>query len=57
MTFGLIPPNPSELLGSEKMKKLVHVLSEHYDVVLFETPSVNAVKDATILSTLSDGLF
>lgn len=56
MTSGPIPPNPSELLGSEKMKELVCVLSEHYDVVLFDTPPVNAVTDALVLSTFVDGV-
>ena len=56
MTSGPVPPNPSELLGSEKMKELVRVLSEHYDIVLFDTPPVNAVTDAAILSTVVDGV-
>lgn len=56
MTSGPIPPNPSELLGSEKMKELVCVLSEHYDVVLFDTPPVNLVTDALVLSTFVDGV-
>lgn len=56
MTSGPIPPNPSELLGSEKMKELVRVLSEHYDVVLFDTPPVNLVTDAVVLSTFVDGV-
>ncbi len=56
MTSGPVPPNPSELLGSEKMKELVRILSEHYDIVLFDTPPVNAVTDAAILSTVVDGV-
>ena len=56
MTSGPIPPNPSELLGSEKMKELVCVLSEHYDVVLFDAPPVNLVTDALVLSTFVDGV-
>ena len=56
MTSGPVPPNPSELLGSEKMKELIRVLSEHYDIVLFDTPPVNAVTDAAILSTVVDGV-
>ena len=56
MTSGPIPPNPSELLGSEKMKELVRVLSEHYDMVLFDAPPVNVVTDAVVLSTFVDGV-
>lgn len=56
MTSGPIPPNPSELLGSGKMKELVHDLSEQYDVVLVDAPPVNLVTDAAILSTFVDGV-
>jgi len=53
---GPIPPNPSELLGSKKMKDLVSTLSEEYDLILFDTPPVLAVADAQILSGLCDGV-
>ena len=56
ITSGPIPPNPSELLGSQKMQELIQVLEEHYDIVLFDAPPVNAVTDAAILSTLVDGI-
>lgn len=56
ITSGPVPPNPSELLGSQKMKEFVQLLSEHYDIVLFDTPPVNAVTDAAILSTFVDGV-
>lgn len=56
LTSGPIPPNPSELLGSTKMKELVQVLSDHYDIVLIDTPPVNVVTDAAVLSTLVDGV-
>ena len=56
ITSGPIPPNPSELLGSQKMQELIQVLEEHYDIVLFDAPPVNVVTDAAILSTLVDGI-
>lgn len=56
LTSGPIPPNPSELLGSAKMKDLVQLLSEHYDIVLIDAPPVNMVTDAAILSTFVDGV-
>jgi capsular exopolysaccharide synthesis family protein len=51
---GTLPPNPSEMLGSEKMKKVVCSLRESYDFVLFDSPPVLAVTDAAILSAIAD---
>lgn len=53
---GDIPPNPSELLGSNKMKELVKTLSQRYDYIFFDTPSVGIVTDAVILSSLFTGM-
>ncbi len=47
---GVIPPNPSELLGSERMRKLVAMLEENWDMVLFDSPPLVAVTDATMVS-------
>lgn len=52
---GVIPPNPSELLNSKKMKKFIDTVKEDYDYVLFDTPPVGLVTDAAILSTNVDG--
>ncbi|PXW92017.1 capsular exopolysaccharide synthesis family protein [Streptohalobacillus salinus] len=52
---GPIPPNPSELLGSKAMQKLIHEASEYYDIVIFDTPPVLAVTDAQILANEVDG--
>lgn len=49
---GTIPPNPSELLGSEAMERVLDVLTDRFDVVLLDTPPVLAVTDASILSAL-----
>ena len=51
---GAIPPNPSELLGSELMKNLIIELKEKYDIILFDAPPVLAVTDAVVLSRLID---
>lgn len=56
MPAGPIPPNPSELLGSDRMKEVVRILSDNYDMVIFDMPPVNAVTDATIVSTFTDGV-
>jgi len=53
---GDIPPNPSELLGSNKMKVLTERLSEHYDYIIIDTPPVGVVADAVILSSLFTGI-
>ncbi len=55
MTAGIVPPNPSELLGCEKMGKLLNELTQHYDYVLCDTPPVNAVSDTSVLSKYADG--
>ena len=51
---GAIPPNPSELLGSEKMSNLIRELKEKYDIILFDAPPILAVTDAVVLSRLID---
>lgn len=56
LTAGKIPPNPSEMLGSEAMSSLLHELSNIYDVIILDSPPVLAVTDAQILSTKSDGV-
>ncbi len=53
---GPLPPNPSELLGSEEMLDLINQLKNKYEVILFDSPPVIAVTDAAILSTLVDGI-
>lgn len=52
---GPIPPNPSEILGSNKMKEFMKKVKEGYDMVLLDTPPVGVVTDAAILSTIVDG--
>jgi len=52
---GPTPPNPSELLGSQRMLKTIERLKELADVVIFDTPPVAAVTDATILAARTDG--
>ncbi len=55
ITCGTIPPNPSELLGSKRMDKLIEELEERYDRVIIDTPPVLAVTDAVVLSGKVDG--
>lgn len=56
LTGGPIPPNPAELVGSQRMKRLIEEVSEQYDVVLIDTPPVVAVTDAAILAQEVDGV-
>ena len=55
LTSGKIPPNPSEMLSSKAMSKLIEHLKEEYDYVILDTPPVQAVTDSQILSTKVDG--
>ena len=56
ITCGVIPPNPSELLASEKMKGFLEQLKAKYQMILFDSPPVIAVTDAAVLSLLLDGV-
>lgn len=53
---GKVPPNPSELLGSEAMSRLLMALENHYDVVLVDTAPLLPVTDAAILATKTGGV-
>jgi len=56
ITCGTLIPNPSELLGSDKMKEFIKEVSEDFDFVIFDTPPLMAATDAVILGTLVDGV-
>ena len=53
---GPIPPNPSELLGSGRMVKLIEVLRKKYGRIIIDSPPLTAVTDAVVLSKLADGV-
>ena len=53
---GPIPPNPSEMLASKIFANLIKNLAETYDYVFLDTPPVGLFTDASIVSTLSDGM-
>src|SRR5690606_41394748 len=52
---GEIPPNPSELLGSDAMRDLFAQLTERFDFVLVDTPPVLPVTDAMVVDKLTGG--
>ncbi len=51
---GIVPPNPSELLISDKNNDLLQLLKKEYDLIILDCPPVNAVTDALALSSLAD---
>lgn len=51
---GIVPPNPSELLASDKNQDLLNLLKKEYDLIIMDCPPVNAVTDALVLATLAD---
>ena len=55
MPSGPTPPNPSELLRSQRMQELVKILEDSFDLVIFDMPPVVTVTDAQILSAYVDG--
>jgi capsular exopolysaccharide synthesis family protein len=56
LTSGPIPPNPSELLGSAKMERLLHKLKDHADYLIIDAPPVIAVTDACVFASKMDGV-
>ncbi|WP_304969445.1 CpsD/CapB family tyrosine-protein kinase [Romboutsia ilealis] len=55
LTCGAMPPNPSEILSSKKMKEFIVSLREYYDYIFIDAPPIGIVTDAGIISTYSDG--
>jgi len=52
---GAVPPNPSELLSSKRMKSVIERLKEHFDYVIFDSPPAIPVTDAAVLGSEVDG--
>jgi tyrosine-protein kinase Etk/Wzc len=56
LTCGPLPPNPAELLESQRMTNLIEEMKSQYDLILFDAPPIIAVTDASILASRLDGL-
>lgn len=56
LTSGSLPPNPAELVGSQRMRDVLTALQEQYDYVLIDSPPVMLASDAVLLSTMADGV-
>ena len=56
ITSGPVPPNPSELLGSKKMKKVLEELKEKFDMIILDSPPIIAVTDPVVIGQEVDGM-
>jgi len=56
ITSGALPPNPAELVGSEKMTEVLHQVQVNADIVIIDAPPVLPVTDATVLAQRVDGV-
>ena len=56
ITSGDIPPNPSELLGSDQIKVVLELLSQAFDYIVLDLPPVSIVSDALVISKLTSGM-
>ena len=56
ITSGAIPPNPSELILSDKMSAALKQLEEQYDYILIDTPPIGLVSDALLLRDFADNM-
>ncbi|RKY75121.1 hypothetical protein DRQ00_11070, partial [candidate division KSB1 bacterium] len=56
ISCGILPPNPSELLGSKRMQELIQQLKNECDYVLFDSPPLIAVTDAVVMAPWVDGV-
>lgn len=55
LTCGKMPPNPAEMLASNKMKALIESLKDYYDYIFIDCPPIGIITDAGIISTYADG--
>lgn len=53
---GPIPPNAADLIGSNKMKNLMEILKDRFDLIIVDSPPVGLVTDAAILAKLTDSV-
>ena len=51
---GVVPPNPSELLNSTNTKKIIEILKQKFDYVIFDSAPVNLLPDSLIVASLAD---
>lgn len=56
LTSGILPPNPAEVVASNKLRNFINEMKNHFDYILLNSPPVIAVTDAQILSSFLDGV-
>jgi tyrosine-protein kinase Etk/Wzc len=56
LTSGVLPLNPSEMLGSDNMRTLLNELKKHFEMIIMDSPPVIAVTDAMVLASKMDGV-
>jgi capsular exopolysaccharide synthesis family protein len=56
LTAGQIPPDPTKLLASKKMRNLVQRFQDAFDLVIFDTPPLLGLADARLLAAHTDGI-
>lgn len=54
VSAGPIPPNPTELIGSEKFKEMMDLLKEKFDYVIMDSPPIGPVTDSQLLGVFAD---
>lgn len=54
LTMGIAPPNPGELLESERTERLLKIFEGKYDVIILDCPPVTGLNDSIIVSKLAD---
>ena len=52
---GPVPPNPAELLHTERFEPILEELGERFDRIILDSPPLGAVADAKVLSVTADG--
>jgi capsular exopolysaccharide synthesis family protein len=53
---GVLPRNPSELLGSERVKMVIGAFKQRFKYILIDTPEAGAISDASMLGAMADGI-
>lgn len=56
LASGPTPPNPAELLGTQKMDEVIQVLRQHFDTIIIDTPPLGLVADSLLLIKHSDAI-
>ncbi|MFQ5536408.1 MAG: GumC family protein [Gemmatimonadota bacterium] len=56
LASGPYPPNPAEVLGSQRMRALLEALEERFDLIIIDSPPLTVVTDAAVLGTKADGV-